>query len=236
MGRDEEELLTTVGGAQQTDRQEIGADTRRALSSSKSSKNPCLSEKMKRLCRYTGLLVIRKLRVVKRRAKKLCGLFLVALGKMGSGLRRAIRVFAVRNGISLPSHLALFTALRNGGRDAAKKGVGAWLLYWLMTALTGLVKGTVRLLGSINYIAPIMAAVVFATVVNVTLHMNFALQVKYNGETVGYISDESVFDRAEKEVLKRIVFEDYIRPEDTVPEFSVSVVKKDQIIDEYELT
>ncbi|MEG2204122.1 MAG: M23 family metallopeptidase, partial [Oscillospiraceae bacterium] len=109
-------------------------------------------------------------------------------------------------------------------------------LYWLMTALTGLVKGTVRLLGSINYIAPIMAAVVFATVVNVTLHMNFALQVKYNGETVGYISDESVFDRAEKEVLKRIVFEDYIRPEDTVPEFSVSVVKKDQIIDEYELT
>lgn len=47
-----------------------------------------------------------------------------------------------------------------------------------------------------NLAAPVAAAFVLAATVNHWTNLTFALSVEYDGEQVGYITDESVFDNA----------------------------------------
>lgn len=54
------------------------------------------------------------------------------------------------------------------------------------------------------YIIPAAAIVMFVTVVQTVLHYNFTLAVQVNGETVGYVANESVFDTARETVNERI--------------------------------
>lgn len=145
-------------------------------------------------------------------------------------LVRSVKVFALRNGIELGVAERLLKALSNGSRAARKKGWASLLLYWLTAALAGLFKGAARLFGSINNIAPIVAASIFAFVIYGTLNMTYALRVTYGGEEIGYIADESVFENAEKQMRGRIVFEDYIKPDDANPAFSIAAIRKDQLV------
>ncbi len=66
-------------------------------------------------------------------------------------------------------------------------------------------------------------------VVSISLNMNYALAVEYNGKFMGYIADESIFNQAEEEVQNRIVFEDYIRPENAIGKFSIVTVRNMQL-------
>jgi hypothetical protein len=46
---------------------------------------------------------------------------------------------------------------------------------------------------------------------------------------LGYIKDESVFEKAEKDVFERIAFEGFVRQPEKIPVFSISVVKPDKL-------
>ncbi|MEG2174111.1 MAG: peptidoglycan DD-metalloendopeptidase family protein [Oscillospiraceae bacterium] len=184
-----------------------------------------------RICRYAGLLLIRRLRRAHRHAQALWQKILTALAGVQVRMERTVRIFSLRNGISLDWVDARVTALRIGFGKASEKGYFHVVLYGLRVLGHATRRGVIHLFSSANYIAPLLAAGVFAVVLGVTLHMNFALEVVYNGESIGYIADESVFEDAEKEVLKRIVLEDYIRPADTIPQFAIAIVQKDRISD-----
>jgi hypothetical protein len=73
-------------------------------------------------------------------------------------------------------------------------------------------------------------------VVHAGTQLNFGLAVEYNGEFVGYITDESVFDRADKQMLGRIVYEEYVRPNDVIPKFSMAIVDKENLMSVNDLT
>ena len=56
------------------------------------------------------------------------------------------------------------------------------------------------------------------------------------GSAKACIADESVFSNAEKQMLGRIVFEDYIKPDNAVPEFTIAMLNRENLLSEDELT
>ena len=130
----------------------------------------------------------------------------------------------------------LFASLRKGNAEARGQGAAAWLKFWIRVLLALLAQGMSRLVRSVNYLAPLAAAAVFLAAVQVVTHTQFGLQVVYNGEELGCIADESVFTNAEKQMLGRIVFEDYIKPDNAVPEFTIAALRRKNLLSEDELT
>lgn len=199
-------------------------------------KGPSLKRWFARTCRWAGLKVMRGWRYSLRRARRLGRWAFALLRDLQGGAARSLRVFCARNGISFAATASYLSAIRDGSRRAAERGVGQHVLYWAAAVCATVLRAFARVFGSINYVAPLLASAAFATVVYFTLNLTFALEVNYNGEFVGYIADESVFERAESQMKGRIVFEDYIRPTDNIPQFSLAVIKPEQLIDKDLLT
>ena len=189
-----------------------------------------------RICCLIGLSVIRKNRIFKRYLLKIKRTALMLLGAFGRRLMSSLRMFMVRNGISFDNAMDMWRAFKSGNAAARKRGIGTLLGYWVMVLAALVTRLIGRLFSSINYVAPLLAATVFALVINGTLNMTFALRLNYNGEEIGYIADESIFENAQKQMLGRIVFEDYIKPEDNMPQFTIAAVRKAELLTEDSLT
>ncbi len=193
-------------------------------------------QKVLRVLCFIGLLHIRKYRSIKRGLRNVRDMLGLLLHAISHRLFCSVRVFSARNGLSFDPTLELLRTLKKGSAAARKRGLGALLGYWAMVAAAFVTRAIARLFSSINYVAPVLAAAVFLIVINGALNMTFALRVFYNGEEIGYISDESVFENAEKQMLGRIVFEDYIKPEDSIPEFTIAAVREADLLSEDRLT
>ena len=189
----------------------------------------------KRLC-YIGLWAMRRGRFARRRLSVMAYVLMGLAVILKDRFIFNVRLFFARNDISFEKLQEAVASMKEGGAAAKKRGVFAVILYWLMVAVTLVLKFFAKLFGSINYVAPMVAALAFVIIVYSTLNINFALKVVYNGEEIGYIADESVFEQAQKQMLGRIVFEDYIKPDDSIPEFTIAAVDKSQLLDEDELT
>ena len=195
-----------------------------------------LRGRLYRFCAFNGLVLIRRGRWIRRRLLGLLTLCIGLLSAFGERIVRSVKIFAVRNGISLDMGAELFASLRKGNAEARGQGAAAWLKFWIRVLLALLAQGVSRLVRSVNYLAPLAAAAVFLAAVQVVTHTQFGLQVVYNGEELGCIADESVFTNAEKQMLGRIVFEDYIKPDNAVPEFTIAALRRKNLLSEDELT
>lgn len=195
-----------------------------------------LGNKIYRRLSFIGMRCIKAYRFFYRRFLILLAVFAMLSQYFKKKIIYSLRLFSVRNGLSFDFIIDILRTLRSGSRAAGKKGVWPLVKYWVVTLSTLAAQGFMKLVSSINYVAPFLALTVFIVVINSTLNMTFALKVDYNGEEIGYISDESVYEKAEKQMLGRIVFEDYIKPENSVPRFTITAVRADQLISEDELT
>ena len=86
--------------------------------------------------------------------------------------------------------------------------------------------------GAVNYILPLVGIIILTSTIYHFSTLTYGLQVQYNGQHMGYILSESDFDEAEAKVRERIVNEEYLPPEDSVPIFSLVIVEDDQISDQ----
>ncbi|MBQ2751790.1 MAG: peptidoglycan DD-metalloendopeptidase family protein [Oscillospiraceae bacterium] len=189
----------------------------------------------KRLC-YIGLLAIRKLRFLKRRTIPVIILLFKLLGAVKRRLIYFVKLFFVKNGVSFEFVEDMLVGLKRGSAAARKKGIPQLIAYWVMVTAMLIAKAIVKLFSSVNYLAPLAAAAAFGYIIYSTLNLTFALKVTYNGEEIGYIADEAVYERAEKQMLGRIVFDDYQKPDNLTPEFTVASVDKNELLDEDSLT
>ncbi|MEG0017732.1 MAG: peptidoglycan DD-metalloendopeptidase family protein [Hydrogenoanaerobacterium sp.] len=89
-------------------------------------------------------------------------------------------------------------------------GISLWRAFLeLMVVLFELIRTAFRAVGTVlNYVAPVVAVFMLVSVIQHFTGLTFALSVNYAGQNIGYITDEAVFENAEKEVKKRIVYED----------------------------
>ncbi len=89
-----------------------------------------------------------------------------------------------------------------------------------------------RVLGILfSYAAPVVGVLVLFNTIQYVNSLNFALGVEYNGNHIGYIKNESVFFSAQENMMGRIINEEYVRPADIIPRFTLTVVNEDQITD-----
>ena len=144
-----------------------------------------LRGRLYRFCAFNGLVLIRRGRWIRRRLLGLLTLCIGLLSAFGERIVRSVKIFAVRNGISLDMGAELFARLRKGNAEARGQGAAAWLKFWIRVLLALLAQGVSRLVRSVNYLAPLAAAAVFLAAVQVVTHTQFGLQVVYNGEELG---------------------------------------------------
>lgn len=144
---------------------------------------------------------------------------------------------AVWEDLSAPWRV-LRIGLRNARAFAQEEGqsggmaAGAGFLY----VLRGMRRNRGLVLGGLAYLLPVAALCVLAVTVHVMLSSTFALRVDFNGEFVGFIADESVYDAAHADILNRIyganTGEDWME----LPEYTLTMVDSAALYSRSELT
>ncbi len=185
---------------------------------------------------YQGLILLRRLRRLRRRFLGVLALLGQFFSGLWSTIRRAFVAFAVRNGLDHTKATETLHRLREERRSAQSRGVLAALGFWGWQLLSGIVDLFLHIVLSPSYLLPLIALVVFSVVVHTTLDKTFALHLEYNGSDLGYILDESVYEKAEMQMRGRIAFEDYIRPKDAIPYYTIAAVDRDELLDVNTLT
>lgn len=101
--------------------------------------------------------------------------------------------------------------------------------------LVGGVRRNVRTLPRMAmYILPVLALAGMVTVVQNTIRQPYALEVQVNGQTVGYVANEDVFDTAREDVMERISYAGSDKTELTIePSYTIAVAH--HMLDENEM-
>ena len=112
-------------------------------------------------------------------------------------------------------------------RVQKKKGFGAALQAAGRYCAGGLKRNWQRLPRMAMYILPLCALGIFVTVYNRTMAQPYALAVQVNGQTVGYVANEEVFNLAKEDVMQRINYAGADQAELTIePTYTISVAHK----------
>lgn len=77
------------------------------------------------------------------------------------------------------------------------------------------------LTGALGWLLPVAAAGVLVFTVSQVLQNGFSLQVTYEGEVLGFVENQAVWDRAKEIVRERIIASDTDEEWDAEPEFSI---------------
>ena len=89
---------------------------------------------------------------------------------------------------------------------------------------------------ALNYIVPAVSAVVFVFIVQYAFSLNFAIGVEYNGQHIGYIQDESVFQETEAKIQSRLVYQSDDQELSYHPRFTLAIVPTGTLMTSAELT
>ena len=83
-----------------------------------------------------------------------------------------------------------------------------------------------------NLLAPAAAVMVLVLTLQFWSSATFALALEYDGRTLGYIADESVYDAAASLANGRVINADNSFSVERVPKLTLTLVNKDDILDE----
>ncbi len=168
------------------------------------------------------------------------GFIFKVASKLKDILLRNLKVFLVRNGFELDEVKEWYDFYKDGNDLAASKGFWAWVGYWNKSVKRWMAKGLKALISTPNYYLPLASAMAFAIIVYATINMNFAIKVVYDGEDVGFIDNETVYNDAMNQMLGRVMFdESSVASEDELlltAKFKIGIASKDEIITENKLT
>lgn len=87
-------------------------------------------------------------------------------------------------------------------------------------------------LTALNYLLPTAAVVAFVMLIQYAAELNFAVSVEYNGEHVGYVADETIFEQAETKLQERLLYQDGDELLDKIPKFEIMVVDPAEVTQE----
>lgn len=205
--------------------------------SSKRRKKPeTLQEKILYRAEYDGLWCIRRARWTKRRLIALCHFVLGILGYAWAKIRHVFIAFAIQNGLDHTKTVQFIKHISAEGKQAKQEGKMAQIRFYLLYTVKALFHIVKKFISSPSYFLPVAALILFIYVVQTTISSTYALEVVYNGDFIGYIKDESVFEKAEIQMRGRIAYEDYIKPADAIPKYSIVSVDESALMSVNDLT
>lgn len=186
-----------------------------------------------RVCRLTVKGIIRRLRrfflFIYRKFSPKCKALYTDLREWGDHFLRGFKrpLFKIRRGWYLIE--------RNYRIAEEEKGRWGGFIYSLRTLAEGIVNNKALVRRMFNYVLPVVMIAVLITIVACTQNLTFAVEVNYNGQNIGYIADETVFEKADQMMQQRIVYEDGEDAINIIPKYSLSLVNKDDILSQYQL-
>ncbi len=154
--------------------------------------------------------------------EQFCSRVSEAFRRAGSTITRPFRTVA--HGFVLMGQSA--SAARKDGRPVVPAVMG--------TFCAGVKNNRWFFKGLLNYGAAAFGIAAVVTVVGVMTNLNFAVAVEYDGEKLGYIESEEVYETASKMLQQRIVSETD-KPELATPKFTLAVVDSSELATEDEL-
>lgn len=123
-------------------------------------------------------------------------------------------------------------AIAQQERESGSSAVGTGFVYFVR----GVLRNRHLVLGGLAYLLPLGALAVLVVAVHVMLGSTFALRVEFQGEFVGFIADESIYDAAHADILNRIqgagTGEDWMER----PEYTLTMVDSAALYSASELT
>lgn len=141
----------------------------------------------------TGMQTVRMVRFVGKRLVRL-------LAPIGRLLYKALDFLALRHFRAIGAEAVRFVkgfplAVRRV-KEAFHRHPAHALGQILLLPFLALRRHRRALTGILNLAAPVAAAFLLVSTINYWSHQTFALALEYDGQTLGYIADESVFDEA----------------------------------------
>ena len=119
-------------------------------------------------------------------------------------------------------------------RVRKEKGFGAAVKASVHYLASGVRRNVRTLPRMAMYILPVLALAGMVTVVQRTIRQPYALEVQVNGQTVGYVANEDVFNSAREAVQERINYAGTDKTEWTVePSYTISIAH--DVLDENEM-
>ncbi len=192
-------------------------------------------ERLYRCLYYTGIQVLRMFLRYRRRAKTLHKGFSAHLAYLRASYKLKLQRYFAELGRSFYApYLDVKRQYKSfAHRISLARRVSLWHAVKVVFLSIGrLLKSGRRVLGIFfNYIAPVVGLLILFNTIGYVQTLNFALAVEYNGDHIGYIKNESVFFSAQENMMERIINEEYVRPDNTIPRFSLAVVDEDQLTD-----
>ncbi len=187
---------------------------------------------------YTGTTIVRRARnlrrVVRRGLRRFARSFLrvtrrwlaVASDKLVEASREAAAPFK-KLGKSVRSLVVVIRSTKDRGFKYTMRRIRMFFKYgvlWNKPLVTRL----------LNYLLPAASLAVCLAVISSMLSLNYALQISYNGQTVGYVEDESVYDSARKIIQNRMI-SPMQQTWNSSAEMSIAAVGDDELVSQEQM-
>lgn len=156
---------------------------------------------------------LRLLRGAKRAALSVAGALTLPILHFFAGMMRDLTAPFRKLAGGLRNARAVVKEERAQGNDGRRAGF-AYLRQGIQTYRHLLV-------GALGWLLPVGAAGIFVFTVTQVLQNGFSLQVTYDGEILGFVENQAVWDRAEEIVRERIIASDTDEEWNAEPEFTI---------------
>lgn len=126
--------------------------------------------------------------------------------------------------------------VREGYRSHPEVSFPIKLIYALAAFFKGVRNNRRIFVTAINYALPVITGIVFINLVSFVSQLNFAVSVEYNGQQLGYIENETIFEQAENKLQERMIYTDDDETIESAPKFTVAVVDNASLKSDTEIT
>lgn len=117
-------------------------------------------------------------------------------------------------------------------RSARRRGTLLWILQALVLPFSAIKRHRKALCKAGGVLLPVAAALVLVFTIQYWSNLSFGLTLEYEGERLGVISDESVFDSAAAMVNSQVKAPQSDAPQVRTPSLTLSVVAGEEVLDE----
>ncbi len=182
-----------------------------------------------RVCYLLGMQTLRTGRALERRLTKLLTPAIRAVRR--GAVRMAARLYGwlQRGGRTLRGEFAQAGRLV---REAWQRHPAIGILQALKLPVLAVRRHKKAVVRTLNVAMPAAAVLVLALTVHYWSHLTFALALEYDGQPLGYIRDESVYDDAAAMAAGRVINEGNAFQVECAPRLTLAVVSSSELLDQ----
>lgn len=158
------------------------------------------------------------------------------LARLGRSFGRCIKYVLFKLYMFLKFFFDAYFVIKGGFNKRAEKNFAVRILDALAAFFSGVFNNRRIFVTWLNYVAPVIALVGFVYVINYVGELNYAVNVEYNEQDIGYIENEMVFERAETKLQQRVTYLSDDEVIEATPRFTVEIVGENRLKDDLQLT